>query len=92
MTYLYARFNLYFAPDMCHDHCHLDFRLAHMASIDELSRHPRLRPQELNSPKFFQLLHYYVILALAALADADLAGLGLRRVKLIQMENKRQYI
>jgi hypothetical protein len=30
--------------------------------------------------------------ALAALAVADLAGLGLRRVKLIQMENKRQYI
>jgi hypothetical protein len=30
--------------------------------------------------------------ALAALADTDLAGLGLRRVKLIQMENKRKYI
>jgi hypothetical protein len=30
--------------------------------------------------------------ALEALAVADLAGLGLRRVKLIQMENKRQYI
>jgi hypothetical protein len=30
--------------------------------------------------------------ALAALANTDLAGLGLWRVKLFQMENKRQYI
>jgi hypothetical protein len=39
MTYSYARFNLYFAPDMCL----LDFRPAHMESIDGLSRHPRAK-------------------------------------------------
>ena len=37
LVHSYARFNLYFAPDICH----LDFRPAHMASIDGLLQHPR---------------------------------------------------